>query len=233
MKRILIYSIATLFFTTVTYAQGTNNTQNESAQSATKESIKEVSYAFGIDVGNTFKNFNIENFDIEQFIVGFKAIFADNGQIDIQKNGMIIQKFMQQLQVQKIEQNKIAGEEFLAKNKTVQGVVTTESGLQYKIEKEGTGAYPTAESTVLAHYSGMLIDGREFDSSYKRNEPTTFSLNGVIKGWAEGLQKIKEGGKIKLFIPQELAYGEKLMQGTIIEPYSALVFEIELIKIVK
>ena len=244
MKKSLIYSMMALFLTTVSCAQGTKKSQDGYT---TKTSAMEVSYALGIDVANSLKTFNIEGFDVEEFIRGFRALFADNGKIDIQANQMVIQSFMMELQAQQNEKNKVAaetnriageknkieGEEFLAKNKTAPGVITTESGLQYKIEKEGTGEYPTAESTVTAHYKGTLIDGREFDSSYKRGKPIDFPLNGVIKGWTEGIPKVREGGKIKLFIPYNLAYGTQQMQGTIIEPYSALIFEVELIKIVK
>jgi FKBP-type peptidyl-prolyl cis-trans isomerase len=140
---------------------------------------------------------------------------------------------MMALQSKKQEKNINEGKEFLEKNAKEDGVTTTESGLQYKIEKQGTGAYPTADNEVEVHYAGTLIDGREFDSSYKRNQTATFALKGVIKGWTEGLQKINEGGKIKLFIPYDLAYGERPPQGSIIEPFSTLIFEVELIKITK
>ena len=219
MKKKLIHSIAILFLTTVCWAQNV--------------SVKEASYSFGVDVGNSIKALNIENFDVDKFVEGFRAFFNDSNQIDIQANQMILQGFMMELQTQKGEKNRIAGEAFLAKNKTEPGVVTTESGLQYKIEQEGDGNYPTAENTISAHYRGTLIDGREFDSSYKRGAPAEFPLTGVIKGWTEGIPKIKEGGKIKLFIPYELAYGTQQVPGSIIEPYSALIFEVELIKIVK
>jgi FKBP-type peptidyl-prolyl cis-trans isomerase len=130
------------------------------------------------------------------------------------------------------EANKKKGKEFLERNKTKEGVVTIESGLQYKILKKGTGASPKATDTVRCHYRGTTIDGKEFDSSYKRGEPATFPLNRVIKGWTEGLQLMKEGGKWQFFIPSELAYGSR-GAGRDIGPNEVLIFEIELLGIEK
>ncbi|MDR2651334.1 MAG: FKBP-type peptidyl-prolyl cis-trans isomerase [Prevotellaceae bacterium] len=232
MKQILILFTATLLFTTMSCAQNTNkNPQSETAQQDVTNDVKEASYAFGVDVGNSLKTYNIEGFDVDKFIEGFKAIYNDDGKIDINANRTVIQNFMTALQTKKSEKNKAEGAAFLEKNKDEEGVITTESGLQYKIEQQGTGEYPTAESEVEVNYRGTLIDGREFDSSYQRNETAKFPLNRVIKGWVEGIQKINEGGKIKLFVPYDLAYGERGGQG--IEPYSTLIFEVELIKIIK
>ena len=122
-----------------------------------------------------------------------------------------------------------AGDEFLAKNKVKTGVKTTASGLQYEVITEGTGAMPKATDVVTVNYRGTLLNGEEFDSSYKRNEPTTFGLNRVISGWTEGLQLMKEGAKYRFFIPYDLAYGDREMG--MITPFSTLIFEIELIKI--
>ncbi len=127
--------------------------------------------------------------------------------------------------------NKEAGEKFLTENKAKEGIKTTESGLQYEVVKEGTGAKPTASDVVKVHYSGKLIDGTEFDSSYERNEPATFGVGQVIQGWIEGLQLMTVGSKYKLYIPYNLGYGA---QGTSnIPPFSTLVFEVELLEIVK
>jgi FKBP-type peptidyl-prolyl cis-trans isomerase FklB len=127
-----------------------------------------------------------------------------------------------------IEEN----EAFLAKNKENSGITVTTSGLQYEVIKMGTGEKPTSESTVKVHYVGTLIDGTEFDSSVKRNEPAQFQVSGVIPGWTEALQLMPVGSKFKLFIPQNLAYGSS-QAGDIIKPYSTLVFEVELLEIVK
>jgi FKBP-type peptidyl-prolyl cis-trans isomerase len=122
------------------------------------------------------------------------------------------------------------GQAFLKENATKPGVHTTPSGLQYKVITEGHGKSPKATDTVLVHYRGTTIDGQEFDSSYKRNEPISFPLNGVIPGWTEGVQLMKEGGKIELFIPSNLAYGSR-GAGGVIAPDSTLVFDIELLKV--
>lgn len=122
------------------------------------------------------------------------------------------------------------GKAFLAENAKKPGVQQTASGLQYIIEKEGAGKAPKATDSVLVHYRGTLLDGTEFDSSYKRNEPISFPLSGVIRGWTEGLQYVKEGGKIRLFIPSELAYGKR-GAGGLIGPDETLVFEVELLKV--
>ena len=123
------------------------------------------------------------------------------------------------------------GEEFLKENAKKEGVKTTASGLQYKVIKEGEGKSPKATDTVSVHYRGTLLDGTEFDSSYKRNEPTQFPLNRVIKGWTEGVQLMKEGAKYQFFIPAQLAYGERGGPGGGIGPNETLIFEIELLKV--
>ena len=132
----------------------------------------------------------------------------------------------------KYADNKAAGEKFLAENKTKEGVVTTPSGLQYKIITKGTGEIPADTSKVKVNYKGTLIDGTEFDSSYKRNEPTTFRANQVIKGWTEALTMMPVGSKWEVYIPQELGYGGRETGGQI-KPFSALVFEVELVSIEK
>ncbi len=122
------------------------------------------------------------------------------------------------------------GAAYLKENASKEGVKTTASGLQYKILTEGTGKAPAASSTVKVHYKGTLLDGKEFDSSYKRGEPIEFPLGGVIRGWTEGLQLVKEGGKIQLFIPSQLAYGSR-GAGGLIGPDETLIFEVELLQV--
>jgi FKBP-type peptidyl-prolyl cis-trans isomerase len=128
------------------------------------------------------------------------------------------------------QKNKTEGEKFLADNKKKEGVKTTASGLQYKVLKEGSGPQPQGSDVVTVNYRGTLIDGTEFDSSYKRGQPATFPLTGVIKGWTEGLQLMKVGSKYQLFIPSNLAYGERQM-GPDIGPDSTLTFEVELLDV--
>jgi len=131
-----------------------------------------------------------------------------------------------------IEKNKLESETFLAANKTKEGVITTATGLQYKILSKGSGASPKAADQVKVHYKGTLLDGKVFDSSYERNEPATFPLNQVIKGWTEGLQLMQVGDKFQFFIPYDLAYGE-MGRGETIPPATVLIFEVELLDIVK
>lgn len=128
------------------------------------------------------------------------------------------------------QSGKEKGEAYLAENAKKDGVKTTASGLQYKMMKEGTGKQPKATDTVKVHYRGTFLDGKEFDSSYSRNMPTEFPLNGVIPGWTEGVQLLKEGGKCTLYVPSKLAYGERGFPGAI-PPNETLIFEIELIEV--
>jgi FKBP-type peptidyl-prolyl cis-trans isomerase len=129
------------------------------------------------------------------------------------------------------DNNKKEGEAFLAKNKAKKGVKTLPSGLQYKVITEGKGKMPKASDTVTVQYKGTLIDGTEFDSSYKRGQPATFPVSGVIKGWTEALQLMKEGSKWELVIPSDLAYGDKGTQGGPIGSNAVLIFEVELVSI--
>ncbi|MDR3119541.1 MAG: FKBP-type peptidyl-prolyl cis-trans isomerase [Mediterranea sp.] len=142
------------------------------------------------------------------------------------------ERIQEKIIFEKYSDNREAGEKFLAENKTKEGVKTTESGLQYKVITEGKGEIPTAESKVKVNYKGTLIDSTEFDSSYKRNEPSIFRADQVIKGWTEALTMMPVGSKWELYIPQELAYGSK-EQGQQIKPFSALIFEVELVGIEK
>ncbi len=141
-----------------------------------------------------------------------------------------VRKEQQEKMKEAADKNKTEGQAFLAANKDKEGVKTTASGLQYKVITEGTGPKPTATDTVVCNYKGTLIDGKEFDSSYKRGEPATFPVSGVIKGWTEALQLMPVGSKWQLFIPSDLAYGER-GAGAEIGPNSTLIFEVELISI--
>ena len=150
---------------------------------------------------------------------------------DIQKiNIQMAQKAVLKKQKMEGEKHKMKGQKFLEENKNKEGIKVTESGLQYEVLTEGKGETPKDTDTVEVHYRGALIDGTEFDSSYKRNSSISFPLNGVIKGWTEGLQLMKEGAKYKFYIPPELAYGEK-GAGESIPPHATLIFEVELLKV--
>ena len=144
----------------------------------------------------------------------------------------LINDYLSDLEKKAVEAARAAGSKFLEENAQKEGVKVTASGLQYVVEKEGEGAQPTAEDEVTVHYTGRLLDGTVFDSSVNRGEPATFPLNRVIPGWTEGVQLMKEGGKYVFFIPSDLAYGPQGVPGAI-PPHSTLIFEVELIKVIK
>jgi len=195
--------------------------------------LKKASYAIGQQIGGNMKQQNIE-IDTEVMAMAMKdAIKGDSKMTkeEIQQAMMKLQETAMKKQQDAAEENKKKGVEFLEKNKTAQGVKTTASGLQYSVEKEGDGKTPTKTDTVKAHYKGTLVDGTQFDSSYDRGQPAEFPVQGVIPGWSEALQMMKVGAKYKLFIPPELAYGASGRPG--IPANSVLVFEVELVEIVK
>ena len=169
----------------------------------------------------------------EAFVEGFKAgvMGQDVDGISMDSTQVLVQKQMEYYKKAKYAETIKKNEDFLKENAKKKDVVTTESGLQYKVLTKGTGEIPTATQRVKVHYRGTLIDGTEFDSSYKRNEPTTFACNQVIKGWTEALTMMPVGSKWEIYIPQELGYGER--DNGKIPPYSTLVFEVELLEIVK
>jgi len=189
-------------------------------------------YSVGYDIGRSLHR-QLADVDAESMARGLKD--AMNGVAPALPDQEIQQRFatVRQESAKKIvEKNKKDGEAFLAKNKSEKGVKTTASGLQYKVITAGKGKQPTAEDTVTVNYRGTLIDGTEFDSSYKRNQPATFPVKGVIAGWTEALPLMKEGSKWMLYIPANLAYGER-GAGNMIGPNSTLVFEVELLSIAK
>ena len=202
-----------------------------------KSEKEKLSYGIGMDIGGNLKRQTIE-VDPDLLMKGFKDSYTGGKTLLTEEESrQAIQNFQKQLMAkqaeaakQQAEKNKADGEKFLAENKGKDGVRTTASGLQYKVIQEGTGKSPTADNTVEVHYKGTLINGTEFDSSYKRGQTATFPVSGVIPGWTEGLQLMKEGGKYQLFVPSNLAYGER-GAGRDIGPNAALIFEVELISV--
>jgi FKBP-type peptidyl-prolyl cis-trans isomerase FklB len=189
-------------------------------------------YSAGYDIGRSVQR-QIADVDAEAMARGLKD--AMSGTAPALPEQEMQQRFMtvRQESARKIvEKNKKDGEAFLAKNKGEKGVKTTASGLQYKVITAGKGKQPAAEDTVTVNYRGTLVDGTEFDSSYKRNQPATFPVKGVIPGWTEALQLMKEGSKWMLYLPSTIAYGER-GAGNMIGPNSALIFEVELLSINK
>ncbi len=193
-----------------------------------------AAYGIGLQMGDQLKTV-FEGVSLEAALAGIRDAFEGNERQvsgdDINAAFKIIQEKVQQQQAEQAKEMAGEGEAFLAENATREEIHTTESGLQYEVLTEGDGDKPSATDTVRTHYRGTLIDGTEFDSSYSRNEPTEFPVNGVIAGWTEALQLMTVGSKWKLYIPYNLAYGERGAGGAI-GPYQALVFEIELLAIV-
>ncbi|MDD4514428.1 FKBP-type peptidyl-prolyl cis-trans isomerase [Massilibacteroides sp.] len=223
---------------TVLVAMGIVSTSCDSKKSANlKTAIDSASYAIGVNTGANYKE-NLKTLpggeaNIDVLIAGFiQAIKGDSTKMNSAEAQAYLQTYFMEAQAKDANKAKEAGEAFLAENKTKEGVITTESGLQYKVEVEGTGAKPTAEDRVKVHYTGTLLDGTKFDSSLDRGEPAEFGVGQVIPGWTEGLQIMPVGSKYTFWIPSELAYGER-GAGQDIKPNSTLKFEVELLEIVK
>ncbi|ALP53063.1 hypothetical protein Tel_07790 [Candidatus Tenderia electrophaga] len=191
------------------------------------------SYIVGLQIGQQLKNDNIE-LDEDAFLAAIQDVAAGKqpqlSQSQIQDTLQRVQQQRASVAQQAGEENRRQGEEFLVENAKKSGVKKTDSGLQYKVIEEGKGEKPKASDTVVVHYRGTLIDGTEFDSSYSRGEPATFPVNGVIQGWQEALQMMREGSKWQIYVPADLAYGSR-GAGAQIGPNSTLIFDVELLDI--
>ncbi len=199
----------------------------------TKAEVDSVSYAVGTSFGQMIKGANIEGLDYSKIMEAIKDVAeGKEPKIDPMKANLVINNYMTKVQAAIGKQKEKEQAEFLAANRTKDGVQESESGLQYKIENPGNDVKATAKDTVEVHYKGTLLDGTVFDSSYDRGETATFPLDIVIAGWTEGLQLVGEGGKLTLWIPYELGYGPKQMSAEL-PAYSTLVFDVELIKVKK
>jgi FKBP-type peptidyl-prolyl cis-trans isomerase FklB len=195
--------------------------------------MDKVSYALGLSIGNNFQNSGMKNIQVEDFIKGMTDVLGNKEpDISYEEAKEVINDYFVKLQGEKLELNKKAGEEFLQINKKKAGVTELPSGLQYEVLKKGSGARPKASDKVKCHYHGTLINGTVFDSSVQRGEPAVFGVSQVIPGWVEALQLMETGAKWRLFIPSDLAYGER-GAGESIEPNSTLIFDVELLDIVK
>lgn len=228
--KLLKYSLIAFLFASLNFAQ-TQITDLKTLEDS-------ISYSIGQNVGRNLKDPDLKvNFEIlakamKDAAEGRSLLSSESmDKCLMELNNRITTKRTAEMNAVK-EKNKMIGDEFLAKNKTAEGVVTLPSGLQYKIITTGNGAQPTSNDKVKVHYKGTLIDGREFDSSYKRNGPAVFGVTQVIKGWTEALQLMHVGDKWMLYIPSELAYGDRAA-GELIQPGSTLIFEVELLEIVK
>ena len=194
--------------------------------------MEEISYALGMNIAANLKTSGVENINYEDFNEGLKAVFSgEDTKMTTQEANHLLQEFFTVLQNKQNGAKIEEGKAFLAENAQRETVTELESGLQYEILKEGNGPKPKATDQVKCHYHGTLIDGTVFDSSVERGEPAVFPVNGVIQGWVEALQMMPVGSKWKLFIPSELAYGER-GAGQAIAPHSTLIFDVELLEIV-
>ena len=222
----------------LTYLAGCTPEEASSASELKLDTSKNrISYTIGVNIGQDFKSQNMD-VDPDLLLMGLKDTLSGK-ELQLTEEEMVqeIQNFQQEMQVKmaaemeaKAAENKAAGEAFLAENAKQEGVVVTESGLQYKIIEPGQGDSPGPADVATVHYRGTLIDGTQFDSSYDRGQPASFPVGGVIPGWSEALQLMKPGAKWQLSIPAELAYGER-GAGQDIGPNSTLLFDVELISV--
>lgn len=193
--------------------------------------MDKFSYGLGMGIGQNLASMGVADMNIEDFVKGIKDVLTGaKTEMSHSEAQAVVNEHFKKLAEEAYAQNKASGEAFLAENAKKEGVVTLPSGLQYQVITEGTGKKPSATDRVQCHYEGTLIDGTIFDSSIKRGEPAVFGVNQVIKGWVEALQLMQEGAKWRLYIPYDMAYGEH-GAGEMIPPYSALVFDVELIKV--
>lgn len=193
--------------------------------------MEKFSYGLGMGIGQNLLSMGVNEIAIDDFVKGIKDVLSGNKtEMTHAEAQKVVSDHFQKLAEEAYAKVKEAGEKFLAENKEREGVVTLPSGLQYKVINEGNGKQPKATDRVQCHYEGTLIDGSVFDSSIRRGEPAVFGVSQVIPGWVEALQLMSEGAKWRLYIPQELAYGAH-GAGEHIPPYSALIFDVELIKV--
>lgn len=196
------------------------------------QDIQAVSYCIGLSVADNLLQQDLGGIDPTVMAEAISDVFQGKTmKYSPEQANEIIQKYIQEITTSKFEVYKNEGESFLAENAKKEGVTTTDSGLQYEVIEEGTGAKPKSTDTVNVHYHGTLIDGTVFDSSITRGIPATFGVHQVIKGWTEALQLMPVGSKYRLYIPQDLAYGAHPHPGGAIKPFMALVFDVELLGI--
>lgn len=196
------------------------------------EELDKVSYCFGLSIASNLLSSGVNTINTEAFVDAIRTVYAGQmPEIKPEEANQILQDYFNKLQNERGKAAKEAGEQFLNDNKSKEGVVTLESGLQYKVISTGNGAIPKSSDTVKCHYEGRLINGAVFDSSIRRGEPAEFPVNGVIAGWVEALQLMPVGSKWQLYIPSDLAYGPH-GAGQAIGPNETLIFDIELLDIV-
>lgn len=214
--------------------------QGQKGRMQLQNEMDSVSYAIGADIGKNFKRSKLDDVNIAALSMGLRDGLDSATILDEMAQQRVIEGYMMKVREKQMaeeraqgEENRLAGEKFLAENGKKPGVVTTASGLQYEVITLGTGAKPTAEDVVKVHYTGTLLDGTEFDSSVRRGQPIDYPVANFVPGWVEALQLMPVGSKWKLFIPSDLGYGAGGAPGGMIPPNSTLIFELELLDIVK
>ncbi|MDE6079552.1 MAG: FKBP-type peptidyl-prolyl cis-trans isomerase [Duncaniella sp.] len=206
-----------------------------------QKELDRISYALGLSMGNNFRASGINEINVQDFADGVAAVFSglapkmsyDEAKAEIQAYFKAMEEKQQAAAAEMAKVNEEAGRQFIEENGKRVEVKTTPSGLQYEVLQEGDGEMPTAEDQVEVHYTGKLLDGTVFDSSVDRGNPVTFGVTQVIPGWVEALQLMKAGSKWRLFIPSQLAYGPNGVPGSPIGPNSTLIFDVELLKVIK
>ncbi len=225
LKKLLLPAVVIAMVVSSCNAQEKSNTNMKTEKDS-------ISYSLGVSIANNLKQGNLDDVNVDIMAQGMKDFFANKPAMTVQACEGAIQTYMSGKEKAKGSENEAKGQAFLEANKKKEGVITTASGLQYKVIKMGTGAKPTLNDKITAHYHGTLIDGTVFDSSVDRGQPASFPVSGVIPGWTEALQLMPVGSKWTLYLPSNLAYGERGAGGKI-GPNSALVFDVELISIDK
>lgn len=220
MKNLVIYAASILAVALVACESGKTKTAE------LKTMNDSVSYSYGIQIAESIKESQIKDINSEILAQAIIEAMGEKPQLTMEDVEGVLTRKNEQLEKERMQ----SGIDFLEVNKAKEGVITTASGLQYRVITSGAGKTPTAISNVTVHYTGKLVDGTVFDSSVERGQPTTFPVNGVISGWTEALQLMKEGDKWELVIPSELAYGKR-GAGGVIPPNSVLIFEVELISV--
>ena len=229
MNKNVILTMAAVALFAITPCKAQKKVENKKAVLTTE--VEKASYALGSQLGDNFKQQGFESLlNLDFIIAGLRETIEGTSQLDAATANDILNNFFMELQKSQSSGKIEEGKAFLAENGKRAGVTTTASGLQYEIITQGNGPKPDINSTVNTHYRGTLLNGTVFDSSYDRGEPISFPLNGVIRGWTEALQLMPVGSKWKIYLPYDLAYGER-GAGQVIGPFETLVFEIELLGI--
>jgi FKBP-type peptidyl-prolyl cis-trans isomerase FklB len=227
MKLVLIVLLAVGFFA----YSGCSQQDMSGKRVELNNEIDSVSYSLGVNIGKNIKSQGVDELNVNALANAMNDVFGDDSlEIDEMTSNMVIQNYFESLQSSRAEDSREKGLAFLEENRGRENIVATESGLQYEVMEEGSGSIPKEDDTVTVHYEGKTIDGKVFDSSMERGEPVSFPVSGVIQGWQEALQLMPVGSKWRIYVPSDLAYGER-GAGRDIGPNETLIFDVELLSI--